>query len=311
MPPRLLGLPMQLQQFVARPFQQSSPLAFLIPQVQQSRPISILSALSDNPSAYNKRIRRGRGPASGKGKTSGRGHKGQKQHGKVPARFNGGQTADIVVSGERGGKNPFSVDMAPVNLERIQEWIDQERIDPKRPITLRELTKSRCIHKVKDGVKILGGASEGATNPLKQPIHVVVSRASASAIASIEAAGGSVTTRFYTPSSIRHILHKESHPFISLAWSPQSAPKELLLADKIGEDASESTIMKSLGLKYRLPDPTNRRDVEYYRDPAHRGYLAHLLKPMESPSLFFRSPEERKSAAGVKKEKVLPENRVW
>lgn len=68
----------------------------------QVRHASILGSLSDVREAYNKRIRRGRGPASGKGKTSGRGHKGQKQHGKVPAGFNGGQTPDEVVRGKRG-----------------------------------------------------------------------------------------------------------------------------------------------------------------------------------------------------------------
>lgn len=105
MSPRLMGLPTQLAQFSARSFQQASPLAFLLPQSQQTRNTSILASLSDNPTAYNKRIRRGRGPASGKGKTSGRGHKGQGQHGKVPAGFNGGQTKDIIVHGERGGVN--------------------------------------------------------------------------------------------------------------------------------------------------------------------------------------------------------------
>lgn len=67
--------------------------------------MSILSDLRDVSGAYNKRIRRGRGPASGKGKTSGRGHKGQKQHGKVPAGFNGGQTKDEVAAGRRGFNN--------------------------------------------------------------------------------------------------------------------------------------------------------------------------------------------------------------
>ncbi|KAJ5450157.1 54S ribosomal protein L10 [Penicillium daleae] len=307
MPPRLMALPTQLSQFIARPITQASPLAFLTPTFQQSRNASILSSLSDNPTAYNKRIRRGRGPASGKGKTSGRGHKGQKQHGKVPAGFNGGQTPDIVVHGERGWNNFFAAEMAPVNLERIQEWIDQGRIDPTRPITIRELTHSRCVHQSKDGVKVLGGSATA----LKQPIHLVVSRASSSAIEAVEAAGGSLTTRFYTPAAIRHILRMESHPFISMAWSPESGSKELLKADGAPEDLSEATVMKALGMKYRLPDPTRRRDIEYYRDPAHRGYLAHLLKPNEGPSLFFRSPEERKSAAGTKKEKVLPENRLW
>lgn len=90
----------------------TSPLSFLLPQVQlqlqqQSRNAHILASLSDNPGAYSKRIRRGRGPASGKGKTSGRGHKGQKQHGKVPTGFNGGQTPEIVVHGERGFNNVY------------------------------------------------------------------------------------------------------------------------------------------------------------------------------------------------------------
>lgn len=107
MPPLLMGLPTPLQQLITRPVTQLTPLAFLTPQFQPSRSASILSSLSDNPSAYNKRIRRGRGPASGKGKTSGRGHKGQKQHGKVPARFNGGQTPDHIVHGERGQKNMY------------------------------------------------------------------------------------------------------------------------------------------------------------------------------------------------------------
>jgi len=91
----------------------ATPLAaFLVPFLhqkppQQQRAASILSSLSDNPGAYNKRIRRGRGPSSGKGKTSGRGHKGQKQHGKVPRGFNGGQTPIEVVHGTRGFENQY------------------------------------------------------------------------------------------------------------------------------------------------------------------------------------------------------------
>jgi large subunit ribosomal protein L15 len=106
MPPRLpMLLSARLSQWSSLTY---SPLSFLLPQFrQQARDAHILATLSDTPGAYNKRIRRGRGPASGKGKTSGRGHKGQKQHGKVPARFNGGQTLDIVVHGERGFKNMY------------------------------------------------------------------------------------------------------------------------------------------------------------------------------------------------------------
>src|SRR6201996_3413339 len=73
--------------------------------VQHARYASVLGRLRDLPGSRSKAIRRGRGPASGKGKTSGRGHKGQGQHGKVPAGFNGGQTPDEVVQGKRGFTN--------------------------------------------------------------------------------------------------------------------------------------------------------------------------------------------------------------
>ena len=87
-------------------------LPFLYPSLTQSRSASILSSLSDNRSAYGHRIRRGRGPSSGKGKTAGRGHKGQGQHGEVPAGFNGGQTPDHVVAGSRGFVNRYVLDVA-------------------------------------------------------------------------------------------------------------------------------------------------------------------------------------------------------
>lgn len=102
-----------------------------------------------------------------------------------------------------------------------------------------------------------------------------------------------------------------------MAWTQGSGSPELLKAAGItakeggGNNLSEKEVMKAMGFTYRLPDPTARRDIEFYRDPAKRGYLSHLLRPLEGPSLFFRSPLERKTSAGVKKEKVLPANRLW
>ncbi|OQE10824.1 hypothetical protein PENVUL_c003G05163 [Penicillium vulpinum] len=200
--------------------------------------------------------------------------------------------------------------MATVNLDRIQYWIDQGRLNPKQPITMKELYKSGCISRPIDGLKILGDGAES----LKQPLHVVASRVSASAIAAIESTGGSVTTRYYTPQSIRRILDGETHTFLSAAWARASGSEKLYKVAGVRSPFSWmqwSTVLNHHQMKYRLPDPTKRKDIEYYRDPAHRGYLAHLLKPLEGPSLFFRSPEERKSTAGVKKEKVLPANRLW
>lgn len=83
-----------------------SPLSSLFAALTiQTRNASILSRLRDNPGAHQKRIRVGRGPSSGKGKTSGRGHKGQGQHGKVKPWFQGGQTPLIRTWGEKGFVN--------------------------------------------------------------------------------------------------------------------------------------------------------------------------------------------------------------
>lgn len=106
MPPRLQLLSKPAQAVLRPAYQPLAP--FLYPSsLCQQRAASILSALSDTPGSYNKKHKLGRGPASGKGKTSGRGHKGQKQHGKVPAGFNGGQTPDEVVHGKRGYVNVY------------------------------------------------------------------------------------------------------------------------------------------------------------------------------------------------------------
>ncbi|KAH0544345.1 hypothetical protein FGG08_001486 [Glutinoglossum americanum] len=266
--------------------------SFLLPFLQQ-RSVSILSSLSDNPSAYNKRIRRGRGPSSGKGKTSGRGHKGQKQHGKVPRGFQGGQTPVEVVKGERGFTNNFTPQMSVLNLDRLQSWIDQDRLDPSKPITLKELAESRCLHGIKDGVKLLGRGAEA----LRTPINVIVSRASASAIKAIEARGGSVTSRFYTRPSIRRILLSQTPAYAGQAPDPTSAEP----------------------FAFRLPDPTSRKDIEYYRDPAHCGYLSHLVPEGEGPSLFFKIPGKGKDggrgkmvvAGGKAISKKRSENRIW
>ena len=64
--------------------------------------------------------------------------------------------------------------------------------------------------------------------------------------------------------------------------------------------------------KYRLPDATSRKDIEYYRDPKHRGYLSHLVKEGESPSLFFKVPRKGgEKREGRRKGKVSQENLLW
>ncbi|OAR00314.1 hypothetical protein LLEC1_01019 [Akanthomyces lecanii] len=268
----------------------------------QSRTISILANLTPNKGAVKERKRIGRGPSSGHGKTSGRGHKGQGQHGHVRPWFQGGQTPLIVKHGRKGFTNWESKandedhdrrapQLSQVNLDQIQSWIDQGRLDATRQITPKELIESGLLGSVKDGVKILARGAEC----LKQPIDVMVSRVSASAITGIEAVGGKVVTRYYTKLAIRRLLTGES---INTA-TPLP----------VGKEHVESVLDMAKGFRYRLPDPTSREDMEYYRDPAHRGYLSHQLKPGESPSLYFKVPGKEKIKS-TKQKKVVQET-MW
>ena len=181
--------------------------------------------------------------------------------------------------------------MIPLNLNKLQAWVDQGRIDASKPITIKELGESRCVNNAKDGVKLLARGSE----EIKSPLNVIVSRASASAIEAIENAGGTVTTRFYTPFAIQRILKGKTDPINSLSSQPIE-----------GQEPARSAFMP------RLPDPTSRKDLEYYRDPAHRGYLNYQVAEGESPSLFWKARairESKRRRAG--KGKSAADNRIW
>lgn len=105
-----------------------------------------------------------------------------------------------------GSPTRFAHETVPLNVSRLQEWISAGRLDPSKPITVKELFLSRCIHRMGDGgVKLLGNGAE----TLAQPVDVVVSRASLSAIKAIEAAGGSITCVYYTPLTLRALVKPE------------------------------------------------------------------------------------------------------
>jgi large subunit ribosomal protein L15 len=191
--------------------------------------------------------------------------------------------------------------MSPINLDRIQSWIDQGRLDPTRPITLKELVESRCLHGIKDGVKVLARGKE----ELKTPINLLVSRASGTAIQAIESVGGTVTTRFYTNKSIKRLLKGESESsFTPLSMTPPSTGESPIL---------EAVAASASPFSYRLPDPTSRKDMEYYRDEAHRGYLSHLVEEGQGPSLFFKTPGtgKKRRAKKAKGAALSGENKLW
>ena len=146
-----------------------------------------LNEISDKQGATKNRKRVGRGIGSGKGKTAGSGHKGQKSRSGVSLLgFEGGQMPLYRRLPKRGFNNPFSKDFAEINLSKLQKAIDAGRLDAKEP-TDASLLMSGLVSRSKDGVKLL------AQGKIKVKLNISVARASKTAIAAIEKAGGSVT----------------------------------------------------------------------------------------------------------------------
>ncbi|HEX4197624.1 MAG TPA: 50S ribosomal protein L15 [Caulobacteraceae bacterium] len=147
-----------------------------------------LNEIKDNPGAHTKRLRVGRGPGSGKGKTAGRGVKGQKSRSGVALNgFEGGQMPLHMRMPKRGFNNPFAKKLVEVNLWRIAEAIEAGKLDAKKPVDAEALKAAGVIRRVRDGVRLLG---EGE---LTAKLAITVHSASASAKAAIEKAGGELT----------------------------------------------------------------------------------------------------------------------
>lgn len=156
-----------------------------------------LNNLRDNPGSRLKFKRLGRGIGSGKGKTSGKGHKGQSaREGVALNGFEGGQLPIYRRLPKRGFKNIFRKEYAPVNIGSIVKAIGLGKIDGAQPITEAVLKDAGLMRGSKvEGVRLL------ATGEVSQALHITVCGASATAIAAIEAAGGTVTTTVASKSS--------------------------------------------------------------------------------------------------------------
>ena len=146
-----------------------------------------LSDIADNAGSRKKRMRVGRGIGSGKGKTSGRGGKGQTARSGVRIKgFEGGQMPLHRRLPKRGFNNIFRLDFAEINLDRLQEAIDAKLVDVKETVTVESLVKSGVIRRAKDGLRLLGRGE------LKAKLAIEVHGASKSAVAAVEKAGGTV-----------------------------------------------------------------------------------------------------------------------
>jgi large subunit ribosomal protein L15 len=147
-----------------------------------------LNELADNPGSTKKLMRVGRGVGSGKGKTGGRGVKGQKSRRGVSINgFEGGQMPLHMRMPKRGFNALNSKNTQWINLTTLQNAIDNKKIDASKDITEDTLVEAGVLRRKKDGVRLL------ARGELKAKVNITVSGASAAAVAAVEKAGGKVT----------------------------------------------------------------------------------------------------------------------
>jgi len=146
-----------------------------------------LHEIRDNEGAHKRRMRVGRGIGSGKGKTSGRGVKGQKARTGVSLHaFEGGQMPLYRRLPKRGFKPINPTKLVEVNLWQLQEAVDAGKLDGSMPIDAAVLVASGVLRRSRDGVRLLG---EGE---LKAKLTLKLAGISAKAKAAVESAGGSI-----------------------------------------------------------------------------------------------------------------------
>ena len=148
-----------------------------------------LNQLADRPGSSKNRTRIGRGIGSGKGKTGGRGGKGQTARSGVRIKgFEGGQMPLHRRLPKRGFKNtPFARKLNEVNLDRIQAAVDAGKLESGATVDSAALVKAGVLRRAREGVRLLG------MGELKTKLAFSVWGASKSAVAAVEKAGGSVT----------------------------------------------------------------------------------------------------------------------
>jgi large subunit ribosomal protein L15 len=146
-----------------------------------------LNEIKDNEGANKVRVRVGRGVGSGLGKTCGAGQKGQRaRSGVAIGGFEGGQMPLYRRLPKRGFTNIFAKEYAEVNLGILQTAIESGKLDVKAPITEEILKKTGVVRRVLDGVKLLGKGE------LKTKVNLVLTRATKSALESVNSLGGTV-----------------------------------------------------------------------------------------------------------------------
>ena len=185
-----------------------------------------LNELSDNPGATKPRLRVGRGIGSGKGKTGGRGVKGQKSRSGVAIKgFEGGQMPIHMRLPKRGFNKPNRKKWAELSIANLERAIQAGKLDLKKDVDAEALVKAGVLRRAHDGVRLIGGGE------LSKAVKLVVAGATAGATKIVEGAKGSVTISDAKPARVKKEATeapkaKKAAPKKAAAPKKEAAPKK-------------------------------------------------------------------------------------
>lgn len=210
-----------------------------------------LNELSDNPGATKNRLRVGRGVGSGKGKTAGRGVKGQKSRSGVTiGGFEGGQMPIYMRLPKRGFNKPNRKRWAELSIANVNRAIESGKLDAKTDYDAAALVEAGVIRRAKDGVRLIGAGK------VSKAVKLTVSGATPGAIKAIEAAKGTVNvldeTVVYRPKGEKADKSAKTakKPAAPKAEKPKPAPKPKAAPEPKAEPKAEAPKAKKPQVLY-------------------------------------------------------------
>ena len=241
-----------------------------------------LNELSDNPGATKARLRVGRGVGSGKGKTAGRGVKGQKSRSGVSINgFEGGQMPIYMRLPKRGFNKPNRKRWAELSIANVNRAIESGKLDAKTNYDAAALVEAGVIRRAKDGVRLIGSGK------VSKAVKLSVSGATPGAIKAIEAAKGTVnvldesvtyrakgvkadkSTKAEKPKAApkpKPAPKPKAEP--KKAAEPKAAKKPQVLYTDGATDGEPDDLKKIKGIGPKFEGDLNAKGVYYYRQIA-------------------------------------------
>lgn len=262
-------------------------------QQKESLPLVRLNTICDNPGARKKRKKVGRGPGNGRGKTSGRGHKGMQRSYKPPVHIQGGQTPFHRSVPKFGRKiNPAEL-FTEINIKNLYYLITKNRIDCSKQINIRDICKSGAVSKLRQrGIKLLGKGLEKLD--LLPPLDIVVSSASQSVIDKIKERGGKITCKYLSEKAL--MCEAMPYKFIKVPLNEQPKYRHVVYYNKL----------EKMGAIVVYPKPVWMATNQYQEFMEKFNKLKKLVENSPDAHLLPTFPIPR----GTKSNRVRIQNRV-